>query len=205
MILILSLTPRPSLKKLRIEKWFAFSIPKTTFFVWIPKASANMTTRVHRQKQSYWRWLGFDIQKPSYKWHPQARCILVWLKSSYTRRSVSTPLHFKFHTLYHLSLTCKHLHSLTLTIHILHFTFYILYFIFYILHFTFYILNFTFYILLFTFYILHSAFYILHSIFYILYSPSYIFTLYILHLYIFTLHSTLYNSTPSHFSYEAWP
>ena len=55
-----SLPPRPTLKKRHIEKWLAFSIPKTTSSFGYKKQGDS---EVLRQKQSYWRWLDFGIKK----------------------------------------------------------------------------------------------------------------------------------------------
>jgi hypothetical protein len=40
------------------------------------KSKCQFDNKVHRQKQSYWTWYGFDIQKQSYKWHTQSRLLL---------------------------------------------------------------------------------------------------------------------------------
>ena len=56
---------------------------------WIPKASVNMTTRVLRQKQSYWRWRGFGsfslTPRPSLK----KRHIEKWLAFSIPKTTSS--------------------------------------------------------------------------------------------------------------------
>ena len=49
---ILTLTPRTSLKK-RHMKNDLLLVYKNAILFWIPKASVNMTTKVHRQNQSY--------------------------------------------------------------------------------------------------------------------------------------------------------
>jgi hypothetical protein len=40
------------------------------------KRKCQFDKEVHLQKQSYWTWLGFYIQKQSYKWHTQSRLLL---------------------------------------------------------------------------------------------------------------------------------
>jgi hypothetical protein len=40
------------------------------------ESKCQFDNEVHRQKQSYWTWRGFYIQKQSCKWHTQSRLLL---------------------------------------------------------------------------------------------------------------------------------